>query len=62
MNRNNQVLFGEPAELVRRIGQARDFFGLDLLLMEVAQGGAAPQKVTQALRLFGDEVLPHFAR
>lgn len=60
MDRNNQVLFGEPAELVRRIGEARDFFGLDFLLMEVAQGGASAENVVQALRLFGEQVLPHF--
>jgi alkanesulfonate monooxygenase SsuD/methylene tetrahydromethanopterin reductase-like flavin-dependent oxidoreductase (luciferase family) len=55
----NRVLLGDPDDLIPRILGLRDTFGLDLLLMEVAQGQAPPDKVFQALELFGREVLPH---
>ncbi|HZP44973.1 MAG TPA: LLM class flavin-dependent oxidoreductase [Candidatus Binataceae bacterium] len=54
------VLFGDPDDLVKRIAAVRDSFGIDLLLFEVAQGGASPAEVRQSLRLFAAEVMPHF--
>jgi alkanesulfonate monooxygenase SsuD/methylene tetrahydromethanopterin reductase-like flavin-dependent oxidoreductase (luciferase family) len=62
MDRNNQVLLGEPGELVDRIGKAQVFFDLDFLLLEVAQGGAPPANVNKTLRLFGEKVLPQFKK
>jgi alkanesulfonate monooxygenase SsuD/methylene tetrahydromethanopterin reductase-like flavin-dependent oxidoreductase (luciferase family) len=59
LNRDNRVLLGDPDDLTRRIGDVRDHLGIDLLLMEVAQGGAPVDKVFGALELFGREVLPH---
>jgi alkanesulfonate monooxygenase SsuD/methylene tetrahydromethanopterin reductase-like flavin-dependent oxidoreductase (luciferase family) len=58
LNRDNRVLLGAPADLRRRIAEVRDSLGIDLLLMEVAQGGAPADKVLRALDLFGREVLP----
>jgi alkanesulfonate monooxygenase SsuD/methylene tetrahydromethanopterin reductase-like flavin-dependent oxidoreductase (luciferase family) len=59
LDANNQVLLGDPEDLVRRINDLGDRLGVDLLLMEVAQGRAPPDKVFRALELFGREVLPH---
>jgi alkanesulfonate monooxygenase SsuD/methylene tetrahydromethanopterin reductase-like flavin-dependent oxidoreductase (luciferase family) len=59
LDANNQVLLGDPEDLVRRINDLGDRLGVDLLLMEVAQGRAPPDKVFKALELFGREVLPH---
>jgi alkanesulfonate monooxygenase SsuD/methylene tetrahydromethanopterin reductase-like flavin-dependent oxidoreductase (luciferase family) len=59
LDANNQVLLGDPEDLVRRINDLGDRLGIDLLLMEVAQGQAPPDKVFKALELFGREVLPH---
>lgn len=58
LNRDNRVLLGNPEDLKRRISDVRDSLGVDLLLMEVAQGGAPIKKVFNALELFGKEVLP----
>jgi alkanesulfonate monooxygenase SsuD/methylene tetrahydromethanopterin reductase-like flavin-dependent oxidoreductase (luciferase family) len=58
LNENDRVLLGEPENLKRRIGKLRDYLGIDLLLMEVAQGGAPEDKVFSALELFGKYVLP----
>jgi alkanesulfonate monooxygenase SsuD/methylene tetrahydromethanopterin reductase-like flavin-dependent oxidoreductase (luciferase family) len=56
----NLVLLGDPDDLVARIRQVRDTFGIDLLLFEVAQGGASPEEVHQSLRLFARHVMPKF--
>ena len=56
----NLVLLGDPDDLVPRIADVRDTFGVDLLLFEVAQGGAAPDQVRQSLRLFARHVMPKF--
>jgi alkanesulfonate monooxygenase SsuD/methylene tetrahydromethanopterin reductase-like flavin-dependent oxidoreductase (luciferase family) len=56
----NLVLLGDPDDLVARITQIRDTFGIDLLLFEVAQGGAAPVEVRQSLGLFAEHVMPKF--
>jgi alkanesulfonate monooxygenase SsuD/methylene tetrahydromethanopterin reductase-like flavin-dependent oxidoreductase (luciferase family) len=59
LDADNRVLLGDPADLVPRIKHLEDNMGIDFLLMEVAQGGAPPDKVLRALELFGREVLPH---
>jgi alkanesulfonate monooxygenase SsuD/methylene tetrahydromethanopterin reductase-like flavin-dependent oxidoreductase (luciferase family) len=60
MNERNQILIGDPATLRTRIAYLRDLMGLDMLLMEVAQGGAPHDKICSALELFAKEVIPHF--
>lgn len=60
MNARDQVLLGDPADLTRRIQGLRDRMGLDLLLMEVAQGGAPHEKVCRALESFAAGVIPAF--
>jgi len=52
------VFLGNPENLRRRIAHERDTLGLDLLLLEVAQGGAPYDKVMSCLELFGKEVVP----
>jgi hypothetical protein len=39
MNGRNQLMLGGPPALRMRIAYLRDLMGLDLILMEVAQGG-----------------------
>lgn len=58
MNAVDGAFFGDPEDLKRRIAHNRDTLGLDLLLMEVAQGGASYDKVMSCLELFGKEVMP----
>ena len=54
----NLVLLGDPDDLVPRITDVRDTFGVDLLLFEVAQGGASQEEVLRSLRLFAKYVMP----
>ena len=60
MNEKDQLLLGTPNDLCRKIEWYRDRFGLDFLLMEVAQGGAPHEKVCTALELFAKKVIPAF--
>jgi alkanesulfonate monooxygenase SsuD/methylene tetrahydromethanopterin reductase-like flavin-dependent oxidoreductase (luciferase family) len=60
MNERDQLMIGTPGDLCGKIEGYRDRFGLDFLLMEVAQGGAPNEKVCSALELFAKEVMPHF--
>jgi alkanesulfonate monooxygenase SsuD/methylene tetrahydromethanopterin reductase-like flavin-dependent oxidoreductase (luciferase family) len=60
MNAANVTLFGTPASLIDKIERMRDELHLDYLQLEVAQGGCAADKVRAALRLFGEQVIPHF--
>jgi alkanesulfonate monooxygenase SsuD/methylene tetrahydromethanopterin reductase-like flavin-dependent oxidoreductase (luciferase family) len=58
LDRDDRVVLGPPDELVQRICHMGDTWGIDLLLMEVAQGRAPYDKVFATLELFGREALP----
>jgi alkanesulfonate monooxygenase SsuD/methylene tetrahydromethanopterin reductase-like flavin-dependent oxidoreductase (luciferase family) len=60
LNAANLTLFGAPASLIEKIERMREDLHVDYLQLEVAQGGCHPDKVVQALRLFGEHVIPHF--
>jgi alkanesulfonate monooxygenase SsuD/methylene tetrahydromethanopterin reductase-like flavin-dependent oxidoreductase (luciferase family) len=60
MNDRDQLLLGDPQTLNARIARYRDQWGIDLLLMEVAQGGAPHEKICRALELFGTKVMCNF--
>ena len=55
------LLMSDPAGLVERIDWARDYYGLDYLLLEVGQGGLPHEQVTESLTRFAEEVMPVFA-
>ncbi|MFC3173688.1 LLM class flavin-dependent oxidoreductase [Novosphingobium bradum] len=62
MNDRGQTLIGCPDVLCERIaGYERDY-GLDYLMIEVAQGGAPHENVCHALEVFAREVMPHFKK
>jgi len=56
----NLVLLGDPDDLVTRIEEIRNFYGIDFLLMEIAQGGAPNAEVVRAMELFARHVIPKF--
>ena len=58
MDAVNGVFLGDPENLRTRISHERDTLGIDLLLLEVAQGGAPYDKVMSCLEIFGKQVLP----
>jgi alkanesulfonate monooxygenase SsuD/methylene tetrahydromethanopterin reductase-like flavin-dependent oxidoreductase (luciferase family) len=60
MNRGDRAFFGNPENLVPRLRRMRDRLGIDLMLLEVAQGKAPPEKVRDAVTLFAKEVIPAF--
>jgi alkanesulfonate monooxygenase SsuD/methylene tetrahydromethanopterin reductase-like flavin-dependent oxidoreductase (luciferase family) len=56
------ALIGDPATLIERIGWARDFYGVNYLLLEVGQGGLPHAEVVASLQRFASDVMPHFDR
>jgi len=56
----NLALLGDPDDLVTRIEEIRNFYGIDFLLMEIAQGGAPNSEVVRAMELFAHHVMPKF--
>lgn len=58
MNAGDHTFFGNPENLIPRLCRMRDRLGIDMLLVEVAQGSAPPKKVQQAVSLFAREVMP----
>ena len=60
MNAKDQLLIGDPDTLNRCLVRYRDDWGFDLVLMEIAQGGAPHDKICRALELFGKKVMPNF--
>jgi alkanesulfonate monooxygenase SsuD/methylene tetrahydromethanopterin reductase-like flavin-dependent oxidoreductase (luciferase family) len=54
------LLISDPKGLIERIEWAREYYGLNYLLLEVGQGGIAPERVRESLSRFAREVMPHF--
>ena len=48
--------------LVERISGYQEDYGLDYMMMEIAQGGAAHDRICEALETFASEVMPHFRK
>jgi alkanesulfonate monooxygenase SsuD/methylene tetrahydromethanopterin reductase-like flavin-dependent oxidoreductase (luciferase family) len=62
LNANGQLLLGSPDALIERISKYQEDYGLDYMMMEVAQGGASHEKVCEAVETFASEVMPHFRK
>ncbi len=60
MNADGRAFFGSPDNLIPRLKKLEARMGIDLLLVEVAQGKATPEKVQSAVTLFAKEVMPEF--
>jgi alkanesulfonate monooxygenase SsuD/methylene tetrahydromethanopterin reductase-like flavin-dependent oxidoreductase (luciferase family) len=60
LNARGNLLIGDPAHLTAAIESFRRRLGLDLILMEVAQGGAPHDKICSALETFARGVFPNF--
>jgi alkanesulfonate monooxygenase SsuD/methylene tetrahydromethanopterin reductase-like flavin-dependent oxidoreductase (luciferase family) len=54
------LMIGEPAFLVDHIAWSREFFGINYLMMEVAQGGEPHELVKRSLKRFAERVIPAF--
>jgi alkanesulfonate monooxygenase SsuD/methylene tetrahydromethanopterin reductase-like flavin-dependent oxidoreductase (luciferase family) len=60
MNQGDHAFFGNPENLIPRLQHMQGRMGIDLMLFEVAQGKAPPEKVQNAVTLFAKEVMPAF--
>lgn len=60
LNANGQLLLGSPDALIERISGYQETYGLDYMMMEIAQGGAEHETICEALQTFAAEVMPHF--
>ena len=56
------LMIGDPAFLVDHIGWAQEYYGVNYLLLEVAQGGEPHELVKGSLRRFAEHVMPVFRR
>lgn len=62
LNANGQLLLGSPEALIERITSYQEDYGLDYMMMEIAQGGAQHETICEALETFAAEVMPHFRK
>ena len=62
LNANGQLLLGSPEALIERISKYQEDYGLDYMMMEIAQGGAEHDVICEALETFAAEVMPHFRK
>jgi alkanesulfonate monooxygenase SsuD/methylene tetrahydromethanopterin reductase-like flavin-dependent oxidoreductase (luciferase family) len=58
--RENHILLGSPDDIIAGVKAVVDYYGIDLFLLEVAQGGAPRANALRALELFGKHVIPAF--
>ncbi|MDD3650631.1 LLM class flavin-dependent oxidoreductase [Immundisolibacter sp.] len=55
------AIFGSPQEAVDRIGFLREQVGLDDIILWTNVGAMPHDKVCNSMRLFAEQVMPHFA-
>jgi alkanesulfonate monooxygenase SsuD/methylene tetrahydromethanopterin reductase-like flavin-dependent oxidoreductase (luciferase family) len=60
IDKKNLILIGDAENLVARIKWAREFYGTNYLILEVAQGGMPHKHVMPSLERFAKYVMPHF--
>lgn len=56
------AICGSPAEVVDRLGEARDVLGLDLASLSMDLGGLPESMLYEAIDLIGTDVIPELAR
>lgn len=54
------LMIGDPETLIERIRWAEDYYGVNYLIFEVAQGGAPHDLVMRSLERFAQHVMPAF--
>lgn len=54
------LMIGEPQYIIDQIHWAREYYGVNYLIFEVAQGGEPHELVMQSLKRFADKVMPAF--
>jgi len=54
------LLIGDPAYIIDQINWAQEYYGVNYLIFEVAQGGEPHELVMRSLKLFAEKVMPVF--
>jgi alkanesulfonate monooxygenase SsuD/methylene tetrahydromethanopterin reductase-like flavin-dependent oxidoreductase (luciferase family) len=57
----DRIIMGSPEDVRQEIQTYRDEFGAEYMFFRVYYLGMDPEKAVQCVRLFGEEVIPHFA-
>jgi len=55
------LMIGDPEYIVEHIRWAQEYYGVDYLIFEVAQGGEPHDLVVKSLERFAKYVMPAFA-
>ena len=59
--REERIIVGDPDDVVQEIQRYRDEFGAEYMFFRLYYLGMDPEKSVQCIRLFGNEVIPHFS-
>jgi alkanesulfonate monooxygenase SsuD/methylene tetrahydromethanopterin reductase-like flavin-dependent oxidoreductase (luciferase family) len=59
--REERIIVGNPDDVVQEIQRYRDEFGAEYMFFRLYYLGMDPEKAVQCIRLFGNEVIPHFS-
>jgi alkanesulfonate monooxygenase SsuD/methylene tetrahydromethanopterin reductase-like flavin-dependent oxidoreductase (luciferase family) len=59
--REERIIVGNPDDVVQEIQRYRDEFGAEYMFFRLYYLGMDPEKSVQCIRLFGNEVIPHFS-
>lgn len=54
------LMIGDPQYIIDQIHWAREYYGVNYLIFEVAQGGEPHELVMQSLKRFAEQVMPAF--
>ncbi len=60
LEKTRMFMIGDPAYLIDQIKWAQEYYGVNYLIFEVAQGGEPHELVMQSLRRFAKHVMPAF--
>ena len=59
--KGERIIVGDPDDVIQEIQRYRDEFGAEYMFFRVYYLGMDPERSVQCIRLFGKEVIPHFA-
>jgi alkanesulfonate monooxygenase SsuD/methylene tetrahydromethanopterin reductase-like flavin-dependent oxidoreductase (luciferase family) len=59
--KEERIIVGNPDDVVQEIQRYRDEFGAEYMFFRLYYLGMDPEKAVQCIRLFGNEVIPHFS-
>jgi len=58
--KEERIIVGNPSDVIKEIEQYRDVFGAEYMFFRLYYLGMNPEKSLECIRIFGEEVIPHF--